>query len=295
MKGVIWVNPFRCCLWEDHARLEEYISEESCRSEIESVKRNGQLIPAIVRPKRGNGEFEWEVICGARRLFVARHLNVQLYVDVREVSDKEAIVLLDMENRQRKDLSPYERGRALAHWLKQRHFSSQEDLAKALEISPAQVSRLLKMNRLPSVVLAAFSSPLDIRENWAGSLLAAWEDEEGRRRLIANARRLSESNYSRSADEIYELLLSDSWNRRFAGDKSTRDEIVMDRAGKAAFRIRHQRQAVAVVIKRGKLTTGQLVLLKQMILGMLSESEGKGLMSPVATSVVKQNGEKAWT
>ncbi|MDY6949090.1 MAG: ParB N-terminal domain-containing protein, partial [Pseudomonadota bacterium] len=111
------INSFRCRVWERHARLEEYITEETCRTEIASVKAHGQLIPVLVRPLLGDVNYDYELIYGARRLFVARHLNVPLLAEVRRLSDRDAAIHVDIENRQRKDISPYERGRCYHQWL----------------------------------------------------------------------------------------------------------------------------------------------------------------------------------
>jgi hypothetical protein len=82
MRSIVAVNPFRCRLWAFHDRLEEHVNAETCR------------------------------------LFVARHLNAQLLVEMRPMSDLEAIVAIDIENRQRVDVSPYERGLSFAQWLR---------------------------------------------------------------------------------------------------------------------------------------------------------------------------------
>ena len=77
-RHIIEVNPFRCRIWTMHDRIEEHITEESCADEIKSFAAHGQLIPALGRPIREDIGHDVEIICGARRLFVARHLNVPL-------------------------------------------------------------------------------------------------------------------------------------------------------------------------------------------------------------------------
>ena len=72
-------------------------------------------------------------------------------MEVRELTDQEAIIALDIENRQRKELSPYERGRSYYLWLHHGLFSSQEALARTLNISASQVSRLISLAQLPPV------------------------------------------------------------------------------------------------------------------------------------------------
>src|SRR5947207_1672545 len=87
MTTIVAVNPFRCCMWPLHDRLEQHVDEGSCRVEIESVRKNGQLVPTLGRALQPNSEYDYELIYGARRLFIARHLNRQMLVDVRAMTD----------------------------------------------------------------------------------------------------------------------------------------------------------------------------------------------------------------
>src|ERR1700743_1344002 len=108
MKAAVSIDPFLCRMWAFHDRLESNVTEGTCRAEIESFSRNGQLLPVLARPLAGGPRYKFELICGARRLFVARHLNMQLLAEVRKISDREAVVSMDIENRQRRDISHYE-------------------------------------------------------------------------------------------------------------------------------------------------------------------------------------------
>src|ERR1700761_9322397 len=112
--SVVSVNPFKCRMWAWHDRLDDYITEATCKAEIASFEKQGQLVPALGRPLRQDKTHDVELIYGARRLFVAQHLNIPLRLELREMSDQEAIVAMDAENRQRSDISPYERGLSYA-------------------------------------------------------------------------------------------------------------------------------------------------------------------------------------
>src|SRR5262245_57838727 len=143
MKSIVSVNPFRCRMWALHDRLETHVTEDTCRAEIESISKHGQLVPVLGRPLRQDPDYEVELIYGARRLFVARLINQPLLVELRELSDRDAIVAMDVENRLRQDISPYERGRSYARYLQSGFFKSQDEIARSLKISASQVSRLL--------------------------------------------------------------------------------------------------------------------------------------------------------
>ena len=257
MVNVVSVSPFRCRAWHMHERLEEYISEKSCEAEIISFGERGQLVPAIGRRLNGDPLHDIEVICGLRRLFVARHLNKPLIVELRELSDSECFIAMDMENRQRKDVSPYERGLSYARWLRTGHFQSQDDLARALKISASQVSRLLKLARLPSVVVNAFQSVMDIREGWGGDISDALEDSCKRQSIIRTARALADTQPRPAAQDVYRhLLMSSVTGRR--PRMSGHDQVVKGDDGAVLFRMRRQISSVALILPLDKISSSAL-------------------------------------
>jgi ParB family transcriptional regulator, chromosome partitioning protein len=253
MSQIASVNPFRCRLWDLHDRLDNLVTEDTCREEIASFAKHGQLIPALGRRLHGDPDHDIELICGARRLFVARHLNVQLLVDLREMSDHEAIIAMDIENRQRKDISPYERGMSFARFLRGGHFESQEHLAKAIKISQPQVSRLLALARLPSVVINAFGSPAEIRETWGLDLAAALRDPSRRGATIARARALSSVTPRPPAIQVYQQLICAAVNGRKIR-MSSHDEVVTDLDGTPLFRIRQQEKTISMLLPRNRVS-----------------------------------------
>jgi hypothetical protein len=62
-------------MWELHDRLEAHINEDTCRAEIASFGAHGQFVAVLGRRLKGDASHDIELITGARRLFVARHLN----------------------------------------------------------------------------------------------------------------------------------------------------------------------------------------------------------------------------
>lgn len=264
MERVIAVNPFRCRMWVEHERLSEKITEESCRAEIDSFLTHGQLLPVLGRPVRGDNRYEVELIYGARRLFVCRHLNTPVLVELRELSDKEGIIALEIENRQRKDLSPYERGLSYVRWLRAGHFSSQEDVARALNISPSQVSRLMKLARLPSVVINAFESPLDICEGWGLDLFNAWNDGRSQRSMADTARGIAGEAPRPNATQVYARLMPATVRARKSRTK-VHDEVVKDSQGRPLFRVRHHRHDVALLLPATNLSDQLLTHIKHIL------------------------------
>jgi ParB family chromosome partitioning protein len=271
---MVEVNPFKCRVWELHDRLEGYLTEETCKAEIESVARHGQLVPVLGRPLRGDPEYDVEIIYGSRRLFVARLLNRNIRVDLRELSDREAIIAMDIENRHRADLSPYERGLSYLRWLRSKQFGSQEEIAQTLKISAAQVSRLVKLARLPTVVVAAFENPLDIRESWGLELVEAWEDRDRRPIIAERARQICARRERPNPPEVYTRLLAPT-ARGARKQGRERDEVVSDDDGVPLFRIRPQRGTFAVILSRKLVTPDCLDEVKRTLAALLQRERSE--------------------
>jgi len=129
------INPFKCRMWDMHDRLGESVDVKSCALLIESLQKHGQKLPVLGRIAAGGGECEYELIYGARRLFASQHLGIDLLVDVRDFDNRAALIEMDIENRVRADISPYERGRSYRRWLSAGYFRNQAEMAKALAVS----------------------------------------------------------------------------------------------------------------------------------------------------------------
>lgn len=269
MQAIISVDPFRCRMWDLHDRLANLLTEESCREEIGSFAEHGQLVPALARPLRGDPDFDYELVCGSRRLFAARFTNKPLLLDVRNLSDVEAIVAMDIENRHRKDISPYERGLSYARCLRQGEFHSQEQLARSLKISASQVSRLLSLAKLPSVILAAFGSGTDIRESWGVDLVNSLDDQQRRRTIIQTARMIAAMPVRPGAPEIYRRLLASSSTRGRKVRSTVRDDIVTGQNGLPLFRIKFRHNAVALWLPARRVSLERLVKVRHAIAGIL--------------------------
>ena len=262
------INPLRCRVWNLHSRLDEHLTEESCRNEIESFEKHGQLIPALGRRLRGNPDYDVELIYGARRLFVARHLNQPLLVEVRDISDRDGIIAMELENRVRRDISAYERGTSYDRWLREEYFKSQDEIAHALQISAAQVSRLLKLARLPKAIVEAFAKPTDIREVWGAELASLLKDSATQRRISQVAQSLAAISPRPAAEEIYKQLCA-------AGktNKTSRvtERVIEDERGEELFRVKYQRDSIVFNVSMDLLTQESLEQIEFALASALDE------------------------
>jgi ParB family chromosome partitioning protein len=279
MHNLVSVNPFRCRMWSLHDRLENYVTEETCRAEMESFSRHGQMIPVLGRPLRGDSSHDIELIYGARRLFVARQLNLPLKVELRTMSNREALIAMDIENRHRKDLSPYERGLSYAQFLREGYFGSQDDIVRTLKVSPSQVSRLLKLARLPSVIIEAFGNPFEICETWGLEVYEALEDAQSRPAVIQAARAIARLNPRPSAKEVYRQLMEPSQPPE-RKSRAVRNEVVKGYSGAPLFRIRHQGNSVTLLLPVEKVSAKDLSRIGSVIADILQETDEPHASAP---------------
>jgi len=268
------ISPFKCRMWEMHDRLGEDINEDSCASLVQSIRKHGQQHAVLGRTVHGSGSDEVELIYGARRLFAAQQLGIDLLVDVRAIDDREALVQMDIENRIRRDISSYERGLNYRHWLRLGYFSNQSELAKCLGVSEPQVSRLLKYSELPTAIVSAFPSPRDIREEWAVALVKCCRDSSFRHRMLGRARKLSASKDALSPHKVYDALVNDQHADRVR--YKPRDEVIRDAAGKPIMRIALLSKSVRIVIlDRQNLTSSMLRQITDRIRDIVESNNSK--------------------
>jgi ParB family chromosome partitioning protein len=270
-------------MWSLHDRLDEYLNETTCRDEIESFRKYGQLVPVLGRRLHNHPEYDYELIYGARRLFVARHINVPLMIDVKRIDDRGALIAMDVENRHRKDISPYERGLSYSRWLKSGHFKSQDEIARALHISASQVSRLLCLARLPSVVVGAFAQPSDICEGWGVELANMWEDPERKPILASRARAIAQKSPRTPPEQVLQQLVSPtSLAPRISRTK--RDEVVLSEGGTPLFRIRRQRKTIVIALPLNNLSGACFPEIKQRVAEILGNGSERKPLARVVRS-----------
>jgi ParB/RepB/Spo0J family partition protein len=274
---IVSADPFRCQMWHLHDRIGG-VNEQTCKDEIASFLEHGQLLPALGCSVRGDPAFDYELIYGSRRLFVARYLKRSLIVDVRNLSDREAALALDIENRQRKDLSPYERGLCYARWLRSGLFSSQEAIVDALGVPASHVSRLLKLATLPAVIVGAFQSGLDICERWGPELADAIREPERRRVIIQRARAISASASRPPASEVYRQLLAPM--RRGRRSATLRHaKVIKSGDGTPLYRIRYHRTRIAFILPGVLVSTPTLLRIRRAVTQLLDKSNSISVLT----------------
>ncbi|TLS77535.1 ParB/RepB/Spo0J family partition protein [Mariprofundus erugo] len=123
-------------------------SEQELFSLTESIRREGVLMPILLRPD-GDG---YELIAGERRWRASQAAGlVEIPAVVREVGDLEALELAIIENEQRDDLSAIESGRAYKRMIDE-FGCTQQQVAEKIGVSRVQVSNLIRLLQLSDTI-----------------------------------------------------------------------------------------------------------------------------------------------
>jgi ParB family chromosome partitioning protein len=191
-----------------------------------SIRLQGVLQPIVVR-RRAEGGFE--LIAGERRWRAARAAGIPtLPALVRDVEDRDSLLLGLVENVAREQLSPVEEARAYASLVDEFELSL-GDVAERVGRSKSAVSNRLRLLELPEEVLWMLARG-DLTEGHARAVLSL-PDDEARRRL---ARRiLKEGMTVRNA----ERAAQEGGARRRPRRNTAVDPALADRARTAAERL----------------------------------------------------------
>jgi ParB family transcriptional regulator, chromosome partitioning protein len=188
-----------------------------------SIRLQGVLQPVVVR-RRPEGGFE--LIAGERRWRAARAAGeATLPALVKDVGDRDSLLLGLVENVAREQLSPVEEARAYASLVDEFELSL-GDVAERVGRSKSSVSNRLRLLELPEDVLWMLARG-DLTEGHARAVLSL-SDDDARRRL---ARRITKEGMTvRGA----ERAAQDGGARRRPRRMGTVDPELAERARAAA-------------------------------------------------------------
>lgn len=141
-------NPFQPRQDFDSKKLEEL---------AESIDTCGLLQPIIVREviNEAGGGMRYELVAGERRLRATRDIlgkpRIKCIITKEVMTDQQSEEAALVENIQREDLNAMEQARAL-DTIMQREGLTQEQVAKRMGKSRADVSNLIRLLKLPKAV-----------------------------------------------------------------------------------------------------------------------------------------------
>jgi len=129
-------------------------NEPELASLAESLREHDMLQPILVRRV---GE-RYQLISGERRLRASILAGWStIPARLREADDRLVSELAIVENLQRKDLNPIEKGLSFKRYLEE-HECSQEDLAKRLTVDRSTIANLVRLLELPEPVQQALGA-----------------------------------------------------------------------------------------------------------------------------------------
>lgn len=125
-------------------------SEDAITTLAESIREHGMLQPILVRPLPFGG---YQIVAGERRWRAARMLGLdEVPVNIRELSDIQAMQIAIIENLQRENLNPVEEANGYNELI-EKYGMTQEKVAQMVGRSRSSVANAIRILSLPENVL----------------------------------------------------------------------------------------------------------------------------------------------
>lgn len=192
------IDPARCRMWARHNRRYDLLSEAACADLLEGLRSQGeQEFPAIVRAVTDNPDYDYEVICGARRhwcvsfLRNVEHRAIKFLVEVRVLDDEAAFRLSDVENRARDDISDYERALDYRGAVEDYYGGVARRMAERMDVGEAWLSRFLELAKLPQQIVDAFGDIRQLKEHHSRAIKPLLKDDAARIKIMAAAKTMA--------------------------------------------------------------------------------------------------------
>jgi ParB family chromosome partitioning protein len=160
------------------------VHDEEAEKELsESIRIHGLLQPIVVR----SADKGYEIVAGERRWRAAKRAGmIEIPCIRRKAGDEEMLALALVENLQRRDLNPIEKGKAFKD-MADRLSITQEEVARRIGMSRAGVANFLRLLSLPEDIQQGVSRGT-ITFGHAKAILAlgdAAEQQQLYRRIIS--------------------------------------------------------------------------------------------------------------
>jgi ParB family chromosome partitioning protein len=249
-------------MWAGHNRRYDLLGEETCADLLESLRSQGeQEFPAIVRRLPPGPDFDYEVICGARRhwsvsfLRTIEHRDIKFLIEVRDLDDEAAFRLADVENRSRKDICDYERALDYRKAVEVYYGGKARLMAQRMEVQESWLSRFLELAKLPIQVVDAYGDIEHLKERHARALKPLIADEKTRPLIMAEAKRLANDQARRKqageavieGAKVLESLRRAATSPAKKAPGAVAAEVIRSSAGARLFTVRSKGPKKAVL------------------------------------------------
>ena len=211
----------------------------------DSLRLNGQEQPIRVRAVANDPMVDFEIVSGHRRHRAALALDAEVaggfpllaLLDGKASESRDLVLKMYRENEERADLSAYEKGAMFRQWLASGVFAEQGQLAAAIGVSDATVTKYLQIAELPSSVVAAFADPRDIAVRWSHDLVKALKAQPAK--VEEAAQRLANTSPRPDAGAVARALIASAEaTRESRGSPSREQAIKID--GRVALRLQRR-------------------------------------------------------
>lgn len=238
-------------------RHELAFSTERFRELKEQIAAaGGNTVPIKVRrlPGREGEDGEYEVVYGRRRLRACQELGLPVSAIVEAVTDQELFAQMDRENRDREDLSAWEKGCMYKHALDDGLFPSGRRLAETLGLDFSNVARAMRLASLPEIVIEAFPSPLEIQWRWALGLVEAMDKNP--ESLLNTAQTLAQQVPKLTSKEVFAKLIGVA-KPKSSTAAANAVELKSAKGAKVGVFARDEKGAVTLKVAAGAMSAGQ--------------------------------------
>ncbi|RYF59025.1 MAG: ParB/RepB/Spo0J family partition protein [Comamonadaceae bacterium] len=225
---------------ESHFATEPF---SRLKREIESAGGNIQPIKVRAVAPDAGGNARWEIVYGHRRHRACLELGLPVLAMIEPaMKDADLFVEMERENRERADLSAWEQGVMYMRALEMGLFPSAKQLAAAIDRDMGNISKAMALAKLPTDVVRAFGSPLNLQFRWATALKDAHQRDP--EKLIATAVELRERRPAPAPAEVFATLTSTGTSPPsskgtetvWKDDKGTKVAVLsLDRKGRATL------------------------------------------------------------
>lgn len=157
VNGEVQLEPGRIVDYLPGERDERGFADEAYQSLLRSIAAEGQHRPIVVRPSK-MAAFQFDLVCGRRRLDVCRALGLQVRAYVEQMDDTALLAAMVQDNQQRAGISLWERGRWVAQ-LSRQHDYSLRQLGEIIGISHEMVRQLRLIGSLPEALIRLLKDP----------------------------------------------------------------------------------------------------------------------------------------